>query len=168
MIDEQVNSLDQIFRKELLSVPPIVIASSLPTFLLQKYLESYPVTALFMIDPFPPNPFNFRDFYKKKLSEESENIPPALHLLYHQVITDSNQRVNLEANSVPMFPVFFSTKDQTKKAIEKEFIEFHGIDEEQILRLPHSSSLEQLLSVSNSSDLRIFHDFLLLWSEATM
>lgn len=170
-VDGEVNSLEALLRKELLSVPPIVIADSLPTFLIQKFLESYAITSLFMIDPISPNPVKFHSFYEKRLAQIREKTTPAVHLLYHDIITDESQQVNLEANSLPMFAVLLGDNAE-KEEISKSFISYHGIDEEQILRLPASMSLHHLLDPSTNhetnQDLRRFHDFLLFWSDATL
>eukprot|EP00599_Poterioochromonas_sp_BG-1_P006821 CAMPEP_0173135030 /NCGR_PEP_ID=MMETSP1105-20130129/1649_1 /TAXON_ID=2985 /ORGANISM="Ochromonas sp., Strain BG-1" /LENGTH=187 /DNA_ID=CAMNT_0014046951 /DNA_START=295 /DNA_END=858 /DNA_ORIENTATION=- len=150
-VDDEVNSLELLLRKELLSVPPIVIADSLPTFLIQKFLESYAITSLFMIDPISPNPVKFQSFYEKQLAQISEKTSPAIHLLYHDIITDKRQQVNLEANSLPMFVVLLGDNAE-KEEVSKSFITYHGIDEEQILRLPASMSLNHLLDPSTNPE----------------
>lgn len=65
LLDREVNKLQEIIQKEKISSPPIIVSHSLNTFLCQKYLESYPMTSLILINPLPPDPTSHRYYFQK-------------------------------------------------------------------------------------------------------
>lgn len=54
-VDDAVNSLHSEISK-VAFMPPIMIAHSLSSFVAQKYLESYALAGLIMVNPIPPDP----------------------------------------------------------------------------------------------------------------
>ena len=58
-LEENVDDAVNFLHREISSVafmPPVLIAHSLSSFLAQKYLESYALAGLIMVNPIPPNP----------------------------------------------------------------------------------------------------------------
>ena len=54
LVDKAVESLHEMIKENKLT-PPIMVAHSMSSFIAQKYLESYALRALIIVNPIPPN-----------------------------------------------------------------------------------------------------------------
>ena len=64
-----------------------------------------------------------------------------------------------------MMFVVLTTIDQIPQQMSKDFIKFHGVDEELLVSFPWTKSVPEYLSHGNLDD---FHQFLLQWSDACL
>lgn len=156
------------------------------TYLGQKYLESFPLTGLIMVNPLPPNSkHTFQSLqhrwsislkqknsvdrlkhyysYDKKLDAEilEEPIHDISTLIPDSLAADwlVNSEVELEPESVPM--LIISTADDTKIISDTEydhFLSYHNIDNECNVVL---QSDETRLPMFSSSEQ--FHEHVLQW-----
>lgn len=202
LIDECAEHIHKQISSALKSSPPILVTLGLNTFFIQKYLESYPLTSLFLIDPVSVNPFLHLTYYlnspRYALFQGNQN-PTLLNLLSYFSVSDtanenfmnnyadfpskspsvtstafrqilqSENKIYLEPNSLPIFPIFSRTEDKVLSQIQNEFLDFHQIDEDQVLYLPANSPTGSLSMISpDNSQLSLFHNYLLHWSDATL
>jgi hypothetical protein len=55
-VDEIVDKIHASVQEARICSPPVALTFGLESILLQKYLESYPLAGLVMVDPLPPSP----------------------------------------------------------------------------------------------------------------
>lgn len=127
-VDDEVEELHDAMRAANLSLPPVAVAPAHHAVFIQKYLESYPVSALLALAPFPPSPrgllhrwaegssggggrraeaaaltaTQLREAITQRLGP-SAHLASDMHLL--QLLSLDSNAVNLEPEPVPMLVV---------------------------------------------------------------
>jgi hypothetical protein len=166
LIDEEISALNTLIQKDLGIIPPIVISQGMYSFVLQKYLESHPINSLYLVDPLPPNPAK----HAKSLTSLLQNIDQVLstnqfysryseQLRNYDILTNVDNKLYLEAKSVPIFPIFSipasQTNEEPARLVRNEFIQFHQVDEDFILDL----------SCEGEEKMKAIEDFICHWTE---
>lgn len=129
-VDDEVEAVHDAIRAANLSMPPVAIAPAHHAVFVQKYLESYPVSALVALAPLPPSPrrlllrwteqdraeawpgplsaTQLREALMRHLGPSSAQLLHDMHLL--QLLSLESNAVNLEPQPVPMLVVSPSTE----------------------------------------------------------
>jgi hypothetical protein len=172
LIDEEISALNTLILKDLGIIPPIFISQGMYSFVLQKYLESHPVNSLYLVDPLPPSPNKHAKFLSSRFSGTSDTLngsTPSSNQFYsryseqlqnYDILTNVDNKLHLEAKSVPIFPIFSNcfasqTKEGPARLIRDEFIQFHQVDEDFILDL----------SYEGEEAMKAIEDFVCHWTE---
>jgi hypothetical protein len=99
-LDDLINELHNTFITKL-PAPPVAIAAHHNAVFMQKYLESWPVMALLMLNPLSPKRPRYKSTEKpfSNNMREMDNVQAVLQLL-------ANEPVNLEPSPVPTRAIF--------------------------------------------------------------
>ena len=114
-VDEMVDSINNEFVKNKIT-PPIMITHSFSTLIGQRYLESYGLKGLVMINPLPPKPINaLNRLYKNcNIIRSEHGLELYLNTYYTKLFS---------AKELELFQSNFSHDDSTIIAIRKMIIE---------------------------------------------
>ena len=143
-VDDAVSRLHEAIHEAGI-MPPILIASNFTAYLAQKYLESYPLKGLIMLDP--PSPCIAEDCTQLRSNENSI-------LCQSILLSDERSRiVNLEKGCVPMMLVSTSDRRSTARAV----VSLHGIAEEDVMLIDRSE-LHHTENIANNIDSALLAD----------
>lgn len=148
-VDNLVEDMRTSFLKAGFSLPPIAITTSYTAVLVQKYLESYPVSALIALGPLPPQPAatcarwahtpggkgSLANSLRVLSDKDDSSVEEQAHLL--SLLCAPGGGVNLEPQPVPMLVIIPDRaglqgagawlNEQDVQAT----LDFHGLDEEE-------------------------------------
>jgi hydroxyacylglutathione hydrolase len=120
--------------------PPIVIAEGIFGFVAQKYLESYALSGLCLLNTFPPNPSNVvignnGDWNNDGVDDTFINAITADALL-------PERQLNLESNVLPIYSVYIDVIGNSNVIVD-EFVKFHNLDYDEDIRIFSGNSRSQ-------------------------
>jgi hypothetical protein len=125
-LDDLINDLrTSLFSS--LPAPPVAIASNHNAVLVQKYLESWPVAALLMLNPLSPKRPTYHANSLRKV--EQPNVCSVLQLL-------SNDPVRLEPSPVPTRAIFSDLNSNLINPSDAhDTREVHGLEDEDFIEI---------------------------------
>lgn len=113
--------------------PPVVVAHSLSTFVVQKYLESYALSGLVLINPIPPTAtqaiINLNSQWNDSLASAQERESSKKEISYNEVVLDyygctaSSELCHWHAtaNSAATAQPFFSSDKLLREYLDGQF-----------------------------------------------
>jgi pimeloyl-ACP methyl ester carboxylesterase len=112
--------------------PPIIVAHGIGGFVAQKYLESFPASALVLVDAFPPYP---EACAQRALDNSTAADLAANEDLLHELLDPEND-VFLEPMSVRMLMVGTSVIESSNSSVMPIDLQaaasFHGVEQDDV------------------------------------
>lgn len=157
--------------------PPVMITHSLSSFVAQKYLESFSVAGLVMINPYPPAPTSafkamlrdtqslapqdkVRELYRIPSSAPLEQLTAAsFPSAVLEDVCEKSMAVRLEPKAVPLLLAVSAEDKYLDQAALQSLVECHGIEQAHVKRLSSTSRVPMI------TDLDELDDVLIAWIE---
>ena len=110
--------------------PPIVIAEGVFGFVAQKYLESYALTALCLLNSLPPDP--------SRVDGDYCNTDSKLDPFVQALVADAShpeRQLKLEPEVLPIYSLHAYENNNHVDAIVQQFADIHNIDPHEAVRI---------------------------------